>query len=118
MIFSEGIAVCECSDNLEIFRLRLGKCLNFEYAEDYIGGLFSRRDPREGGPLVDIEVLSFSTLTNLRLLEQFALSQIMCKLTDSFLCHFALSEIFENQRALNKLEKVSVFFPGDSYSSL
>ncbi|POW07183.1 hypothetical protein PSTT_08411 [Puccinia striiformis] len=50
-----GIAVCECSDNLEIFRLRLGKCLNFEFAEDYIGGLFSRRDPREGGPLVDIE---------------------------------------------------------------
>ncbi|KAA1075085.1 hypothetical protein PGT21_028444 [Puccinia graminis f. sp. tritici] len=52
---ADGIAVCECSDNLEIFRLRLGKCLNFEYAEDYIGGLFSRRDPREGGPLVDIE---------------------------------------------------------------
>ncbi|KAI9621916.1 hypothetical protein H4Q26_015351 [Puccinia striiformis f. sp. tritici PST-130] len=52
---ADGIAVCECSDNLEIFRLRLGKCLNFEFAEDYIGGLFSRRDPREGGPLVDIE---------------------------------------------------------------
>ncbi|PLW53926.1 hypothetical protein PCANC_03728, partial [Puccinia coronata f. sp. avenae] len=52
---ADGVAVCECSDNLEIFRLRLGKCLNFEYAEDYIGGLFSRRDPREGGPLVDIE---------------------------------------------------------------
>lgn len=52
---AEGVAVCDCSDNLELIRLRLGKCLNFEYAEDYIGGLFSRRDPREGGPLVDIE---------------------------------------------------------------
>ncbi|KAG0152030.1 hypothetical protein CROQUDRAFT_36099 [Cronartium quercuum f. sp. fusiforme G11] len=52
---ADGIAVCECSDNLEIFRLRLGRCLNFEYSEDYIGGLFARRDPREGGPLVDIE---------------------------------------------------------------
>ncbi|EGG04445.1 uncharacterized protein MELLADRAFT_117080 [Melampsora larici-populina 98AG31] len=52
---ADGVAVCECSDNLEIFRLRLGRCLNFEYSEDYIGGLFSRRDPREGGPLVDVE---------------------------------------------------------------
>ncbi|POV95723.1 hypothetical protein PSTT_16092 [Puccinia striiformis] len=35
---ADGIAVCECSDDLEIFRLRLGKCLNFQFAEDYIGG--------------------------------------------------------------------------------
>jgi len=32
--------------DLEIFRVRLGKALDFEYHEDNIGGLFSIRGPR------------------------------------------------------------------------
>jgi hypothetical protein len=39
----------------EIFRIRLGKALNFEYHEDYIGSLFSIRGPRDTTALLDIE---------------------------------------------------------------
>lgn len=39
----------------EIFRIRLGKCLNYEFNEDYFGSLFSMRGPRDGSALLDIE---------------------------------------------------------------
>ncbi|KAI0462788.1 hypothetical protein LJB42_003589 [Komagataella kurtzmanii] len=39
----------------EIFRIRLGQALNFEYHEDYIGSLFSIRGPRDTTALLDIE---------------------------------------------------------------
>ncbi|KAG8822121.1 hypothetical protein FRB91_003316 [Serendipita sp. 411] len=54
-IEAEGVSVCEAHPDLEVFRLRLGKALNFEYNEDTQTGLFQRRDPREGGPALDIE---------------------------------------------------------------
>ncbi|KAI0276262.1 hypothetical protein BGY98DRAFT_986616 [Russula aff. rugulosa BPL654] len=52
---AEGVAMCDAHPDLEVFRLRLGKALNYEYNEDSQTGLFSRRDPREGGPGLDIE---------------------------------------------------------------
>jgi hypothetical protein len=45
----------EAHANPEIFRLRLGKALDFEFHEDYIGSLFSIRGPRETTALLDIE---------------------------------------------------------------
>ncbi|KAJ9107479.1 hypothetical protein QFC21_000932 [Naganishia friedmannii] len=54
-IKAEGAAFCEAHSDLEVFRLRLGKALHYEYHEDWQGGLFSRADPREGGPALDIE---------------------------------------------------------------
>ncbi|KAJ9101973.1 hypothetical protein QFC20_005122 [Naganishia adeliensis] len=54
-IQAEGSAFCEAHSDLEVFRLRLGKALHYEYHEDWQGGLFSRADPREGGPALDIE---------------------------------------------------------------
>jgi hypothetical protein len=33
-IDAEGVSVCEAHPDLEVFRLRLGKALNFEYNED------------------------------------------------------------------------------------
>lgn len=39
----------------EVFRIRLGRLLRFEYSEDYIGSLFSIRGPREATALLDIE---------------------------------------------------------------
>lgn len=51
----EGCAMFEAHADLEIFRVRLGKALDFEYHEDNIGALFSIRGPREGGALLDIE---------------------------------------------------------------
>jgi hypothetical protein len=41
--------------DLEVFRLRLGKALDFEYFEDWQGSLFSRADPRNGGAALDVE---------------------------------------------------------------
>jgi len=52
---AEGVAMCDAHPDLEVFRLRLGKALNYEFNEDSQTGLFSRRDPREGGPGLDIE---------------------------------------------------------------
>ncbi|RDB25264.1 hypothetical protein Hypma_007594 [Hypsizygus marmoreus] len=52
---AEGVSMCDAHPDLEVFRLRLGKALNFEYHEDSQTGLFQRRDPREGGPALDIE---------------------------------------------------------------
>lgn len=54
-IQADGIAMCEAHPDLEVFRLRFGKALNYEFNEDSQTGLFQRRDPREGGPALDIE---------------------------------------------------------------
>lgn len=45
---AEGVAIVDCHPDMEVFRLRLGKALNYEYNEDSQTGLFQRRDPREG----------------------------------------------------------------------
>ena len=50
----EGVSMFEAHADLEIFRIRLGKALDYEFHEDYIGSLFSIRGPREGA-LLDIE---------------------------------------------------------------
>lgn len=54
-IDGEGCAMLEVHGDLEIFRLRLGKALDYEFHEDYIGGLFSFKGPRDSTPLLDIE---------------------------------------------------------------
>ncbi|KAF9469981.1 hypothetical protein BDZ94DRAFT_1243679 [Collybia nuda] len=52
---AEGVSMCDAHPDLEVFRLRLGKALNYEFNEDSQTGLFQRRDPREGGAALDIE---------------------------------------------------------------
>lgn len=54
-VHGEGIAMLEAHGDLEVFRVRLGKALDFEFHEDYIGSLFSIRGPRDSTPLLDIE---------------------------------------------------------------
>lgn len=51
----EGCSMLEAHADPEIFRIRLGRALDFEYHEDNIGSLFSIRGPRDGGPILDIE---------------------------------------------------------------
>ncbi|KAF2751218.1 hypothetical protein M011DRAFT_491781 [Sporormia fimetaria CBS 119925] len=51
----EGIAMLEAHSDPEVLRLRLGKALDFDYHEDYVGGLFSIRGPRDSSALLDIE---------------------------------------------------------------
>lgn len=50
-----NVAMFDAHADPEIFRLRLGKALNFSFNEDYIGLLFSIRGPRETTALLDIE---------------------------------------------------------------
>lgn len=52
----DGVSMFEAHADLEIFRIRLGKALDYEFHEDYIGSLFSIRGPREGNTaILDIE---------------------------------------------------------------
>jgi hypothetical protein len=54
-IDGDGVAMFEAHADLEIFRIRLGKALDFEFHEDYIGGYFSEKGPRDSTALLDIE---------------------------------------------------------------
>ena len=54
-VAGEGISMFEAHADLEIFRIRLGKALDFEFHEDYIGSLFSIKGPRDTTALLDIE---------------------------------------------------------------
>ncbi|KAI2627186.1 hypothetical protein GGS21DRAFT_528950 [Xylaria nigripes] len=54
-IGGEATAMLEAHGDPEIFRVRLGKALDFEFHEDYIGSLFSFKGPRETTALLDIE---------------------------------------------------------------
>lgn len=51
----DGCSMFEAHADLEIVRIRLGKALDYEYHEDYIGGYFSERGPRDTTALLDIE---------------------------------------------------------------
>jgi hypothetical protein len=51
----DACSMMEAHADPEIFRIRLGKALDFEFHEDYIGSLFSIRGPRETTALLDIE---------------------------------------------------------------
>ena len=84
VVQAEGVAMCDAHPDLEVFRLRLGKALNYEYNEDSQTGLFQRRDPREGGPALDIERGQFAV----QLVAKFVLILLLS--------------------ALNKLEKVAL----------
>ncbi|KAI0398044.1 hypothetical protein F5Y17DRAFT_260475 [Xylariaceae sp. FL0594] len=54
-IDGEGCAMLEAHSDLELFRIRLGKALDYEFHEDYIGGYFSEKGPRDTTALLDIE---------------------------------------------------------------
>ncbi|PGH19356.1 hypothetical protein AJ80_03996 [Polytolypa hystricis UAMH7299] len=54
-IDGNGVSMFEAHADLEIFRIRLGKALDFEFHEDYIGSLFSIKGPRDTTALLDIE---------------------------------------------------------------
>ncbi|KIW15300.1 hypothetical protein PV08_05345 [Exophiala spinifera] len=51
----DGVSMFEAHADPEIFRIRLGKALNYDFHEDYIGSLFSIRGPRDTTAILDIE---------------------------------------------------------------
>lgn len=59
-----NVAIFDAHADPEIFRIRLGRALNFTFSEDYIGSLFSIRGPRDTTALLDIE-RAFSKLEEL-----------------------------------------------------
>lgn len=61
-----NVTMLDAHSDPEIFRIRLGKALNFSFYEDYIGSLFSMRGPRDTTALLDIE-RAFSKLEELAL---------------------------------------------------
>lgn len=65
----EGISMFEAHADLEIFRIRLGKALDYEFHEDYIGSLFSIRGPRDTTALLDIE-RAFNKLEKIALIRR------------------------------------------------
>ncbi|KAK9479554.1 hypothetical protein V1514DRAFT_278423 [Lipomyces japonicus] len=54
-VAGHNCAMFEAHADPEIVRIRLGKALNYDYHEDYIGSLFSIRGPRDTTALLDIE---------------------------------------------------------------
>ncbi|OJJ61128.1 hypothetical protein ASPSYDRAFT_147456 [Aspergillus sydowii CBS 593.65] len=54
-INGDGCSIFDAHGDQEIFRIRLGKALDFEFHEDYIGSLFSIKGPRDTTALLDIE---------------------------------------------------------------
>jgi hypothetical protein len=54
-INEEGVGMFEAHANLEIFRIRLGKSLDFKFHEYYICSYSSERGPRDTAALLDIE---------------------------------------------------------------
>jgi hypothetical protein len=65
----EGVSMFEAHADLEIFRIRLGKALNYDFHEDYIGSLFSIRGPRDTTALLDIE-RAFNKLEKIALMRR------------------------------------------------
>lgn len=47
-IQAENFSVCDAHPNIEVFRLRLGKALNYQFYEDTQASQFRWRGPREG----------------------------------------------------------------------
>ncbi|WYZ38164.1 hypothetical protein EsH8_III_000078 [Colletotrichum jinshuiense] len=65
----EGIAMLEAHSDPEVFRLRLGKALDFEFHEDYIGSLFNFKGPRDSTAILDIE-RAFNKMEKVALMRQ------------------------------------------------
>lgn len=63
-VSGHNVVMFDAHADPEIFRIRLGKALNFTFNEDYIGSLFSIKGPRDTTALLDIE-RAFSKLEEL-----------------------------------------------------
>lgn len=68
-VHGHNVVVIDAHADPEIFRIRMGKALNFEFFEDYLGSLFSIRGPRETSALLDIE-RAFNTLEDVAVQRQ------------------------------------------------
>lgn len=98
-IDGSNVAIFDAHADPEIFRIRLGKALNFAYNEDYIGSLFSIRGPRDTTALLDIE-RAFNKL------EELAIQRRVTNVSDSPLIIIINNShlIKENEEGIKLLE--------------
>jgi hypothetical protein len=54
-VAADGVVMCDVHPDLEVFRIRLGEAINFDYDEDLNITIFKRRTSRNGGLISDIE---------------------------------------------------------------
>ena len=80
-VAGEGISMFEAHADLDIFRIRLGKALDYEFQKDYIGSLSSIKGPREGS-LLDIE-RAFNKLEKVALKRRKAVSRPLVLIINS-----------------------------------
>ena len=92
-----NVAMFDAHADPEIFRIRLGKALNFTYSEDYIGSLFSIRGPRDTTALLDIE-RAFSKLEELAIIRAAKLNKPLVMIINN--AHL----IKENEEGIKLLE--------------
>ena len=102
---ADGVSMCDAHPDLEVFRLRLGKALNFEFNEDTQTGLFQRRDPREGQSCHLLRNNIFikndpNRWTCVGHRARFVIGQDLCS--------YVPYSIHHPQLAMNKLEKVAL----------
>jgi len=83
-IDGEGCAMFDAHADPEIFRIRLGKALDFEFHEDNIGALFSIRGPRDANALLDVE-RAFNKLEKVALARRKRLGKPLILIFNS--CH-------------------------------
>ncbi|KAI9756075.1 MAG: hypothetical protein M1815_004188 [Lichina confinis] len=95
----EGVSMFEAHADTEIFRIRLGKALDFEYHEDYIGSLFSIRGPRDTTPLLDIE-RAFNKLDKVALRRRRAIGKPLILIINS------MHLLRDNEEGQNLLELI------------
>jgi hypothetical protein len=74
-IRNKGSVLVEAHPDLEVFRLRLGNALNYEFSEDMQAGLFQRPDPRSG-MTSSIDAFGIITNTGLQAVPQWILSVV------------------------------------------
>ncbi|KAK9447742.1 uncharacterized protein V1518DRAFT_438720 [Limtongia smithiae] len=104
-------SIFEAHADPEIVRIRMGRALNYDYHEDYIGSLFSIRGPRDTTALLDIE-RAFDKLEEVALSEVKRSGKPLILIVNS--THL-LREDDDGQNILELLQQRAEAFAADDY---
>lgn len=108
-----NVVVVDAHADMEIFRQRLGKALNFEFYEDYWGGLFSLRGPREN-TFLDIERV-FNVLEEVSVRRFVRLNRPLVLIINS--AHL-IPEDTEGNKLLTLLQQKAESFSGSGVATM
>jgi len=108
-----NVVVMDAHGDPEIFRQRLGKALSFEFHEDYWGGLFSLRGPREN-TFLDIERV-FNVLEEVAVRRYNKLGRPLCLLINN--AHL-IHENEEGDKVLTLLQQKAESLSGSGIATI